>query len=45
MSDQEREEGMEEEEMSSGSDAAETDGGTDPDREPLSGYEANPEAP
>lgn len=45
MGEQEREDRPEEEEMSAESGAAEADGSPDGDREPLSGYEANPEVP
>jgi hypothetical protein len=41
VSDQEREDRPEEEEMSPESGAAEADDGPDPDREPLSGYDAD----
>ena len=41
VSDQEREESTEEEEMSPDSGAAESDAGTDPNGEPLSGYDAD----
>jgi len=41
VSDQEREDRPEEEETSPESGAGEADAGTDPDREPLSGYDAD----